>query len=498
MAAEVGPSFKWGALLRASKPKRVVLPDGTVKFIEESTDRQDLELIEYIRDNQMGVIVDSYKDVASAWKPGAKRPRYKHALVDLSAGYIDGIACLAVDRLTRRRDQVRPILNAMEEMGGRLFFLWDGLDTASDDPDTELKLHTLVARAEQEAERTSRRYKLAAQHRARRGLHQPSSRRPYGHNTEWNALVPHEAELLTEAAKRIVAGEAVFTVARDFTAREIPTATGKTLWRHSTLRETLLSARMIGKREYEGTLIELPDVPAIMPEHLWRQACEKLGAKYARLGRRESRQLSNLALCSLCGLALIGDSDSNRGNTPTYVCKKRPAEPGACGGTVIYAAALDTQVDGKIVAFLNDRPRVVALLEQNKRGGPKMAAIDTRYAELEDNKLALEDAAFNPPAGVKRLPRERYWELRTAIEQEQEALQRRRVVNREAEPLRAALKQSWTLDEWRAKPIEYRRAIIKLVTERVEVIKPARYGAKKGEKGAKFDPERVRVIFADE
>jgi hypothetical protein len=27
----------------------------------------------------MGVIVESYKDVASAWQPGAKRPRYKHA-----------------------------------------------------------------------------------------------------------------------------------------------------------------------------------------------------------------------------------------------------------------------------------------------------------------------------------------------------------------------------------------------------------------------------------
>jgi DNA invertase Pin-like site-specific DNA recombinase len=91
-----------------------------VKFVEESTDRQDLELLRHIRDNNMGVIIDSYKDVASAWKPGAPRPRYKHALVDLAAGRIDGIACLAVDRLTRRRDQVRPILNAMEKWGAAL------------------------------------------------------------------------------------------------------------------------------------------------------------------------------------------------------------------------------------------------------------------------------------------------------------------------------------------------------------------------------------------
>jgi DNA invertase Pin-like site-specific DNA recombinase len=106
-------------------------------------------------------------------EPTAKRPRYKHALVDLSSGHIDGIAVLAVDRLTRRTNQVRPILNALEEMGGRLFALWDELDTACNDPDhnTELRLHELVERAEREARRTSRRYKMLAEHRARKGLH---------------------------------------------------------------------------------------------------------------------------------------------------------------------------------------------------------------------------------------------------------------------------------------------------------------------------------------
>jgi hypothetical protein len=59
MVAEPGPTFRWGALLRASKPKRVILPDGTVKIIEESTDRQDLELLTHIREHNMGVVVDS-------------------------------------------------------------------------------------------------------------------------------------------------------------------------------------------------------------------------------------------------------------------------------------------------------------------------------------------------------------------------------------------------------------------------------------------------------
>jgi hypothetical protein len=93
-----------GVVLRRSN----LNADGT----EESTNRQEMELVHHIQ---------SYKDIASDWKPGAPRPRFKHALVDLASGTIDGIAVLCIGRLTRRRDQVRSILNALEEMGGRLF-----------------------------------------------------------------------------------------------------------------------------------------------------------------------------------------------------------------------------------------------------------------------------------------------------------------------------------------------------------------------------------------
>jgi hypothetical protein len=136
LVAEPGPLFRWGVLLRRSKFTRQVGANGEVILFEESTERQELELVWHIREQSMGVIVEVYKDIASGWKPGAPRPRFKHALVDLAAGKIDGIAVLNIDRLTRRKDQVRPVLNALEEMGGRLFSLEDELDTADDNPDS--------------------------------------------------------------------------------------------------------------------------------------------------------------------------------------------------------------------------------------------------------------------------------------------------------------------------------------------------------------------------
>jgi DNA invertase Pin-like site-specific DNA recombinase len=465
-----------------------------VKIIEESTDRQDLELIHHIRDNNMGVIVDSYKDVASAWQPGAKRPRYKHALVDLAAGYIDGIACLAVDRLTRRRDQVRPILNAMEEMGGRLFFLWDELDTASDDPDTELRLHELVARAEREAERTSRRYKLVAQHRARKGLHHPSGARPYGHTMDRRHLVGEEAEMLLLAARAVDQGRAVGAIAAEWTKRGIPTVAGGTVWHHKVLTRILVDARMIGKREYDGALIDIDYMPPILPEELWRGVRRKLLENRPTRGRGESRELTNIALCGICGLPLISQIDRAG---PVYLCKKRPSQPGACGGVVILVSALDAKVDEGVVAFLNDRQCAQALLDAHRLETPELASVDARYAELEDNKLALERAAFNPPQGVPRLPAERYWELGAEIEREQEQLQRRRYVNREAQPLKEALGQGWTVEEWRSRPLEWRRAVIGLVVERIEVMRKIGHGgAEKGHYGAVHNPDRIKVKLA--
>jgi DNA invertase Pin-like site-specific DNA recombinase len=495
MVAEPGPNFRWGVVLRKSKLKRTVNQYGKVELVAESIDHQELEVVSHIRDNNMGIIVEVYKDIASGWRPDAKRPRYKHALVDLSSGWIDGIAVLAVDRLTRRTNQVRPILNALEEMGGRLFALWDELDTAYDDPEhnTELRLHQLVERAEREARRTSKRYKMLADGRARRGLHHPGNLRPYGHTKDHRRLVDEEAEMLLQAARAVDQGKAVWAICEEWTQRGALTVEGKGHWDAKVLKRILVSPRMVGKREHEGALIDIAYMPPILPEELWRRVRRRLLENPPKRGRGASRELTNIALCGVCALPLVSGVDRAG---PMYLCKKRPSQPGACGGVVILVPNLDARVDQEVVAFLNDKQRAQALLNKHRLETREIAAIDARYAELEDNKLALERAAFNPPQGVKRLPTERYWTLRTEIEREQEQLQRRRIVNRDAQPLREALYHEWTPEEWGSKPLEWRRAVVRLVIERIEVMPTTQRGAAKGHLGAVHNPDRVKVKLA--
>jgi DNA invertase Pin-like site-specific DNA recombinase len=404
MVAEPGPNFRWGVLLRRSTLNKAIDHKGAVTRFENSTERQELEVVWYIREHNMGVIVDSYKDIASAWRPGAKRPRFKHALVDIAAGRIDGIAVLNIDRLTRRKDQVRPILNALETMGGRLFSLEDELDTADDSPEanTELRLYQLVDRAEREARRASERMRLAIKHRARKGLPHRGGNRPFGHSDDWRGLMAEEARLIQIAAQGIdTQVETPFSIARGWTEKGVPTPTGKTLWEPKNVAYLLRSPRLIAKRECEGVLYDMPGVPPILEEALWLRVREKLTAK-PKVGRRETRQLSNIALCSVCGLELVSGLENN--GAKVYVCKKRPSVPGACGSVNVRIDKLDSRVNAEVVAFLNDKVRAQALLDQHRLETPEIAAIDGRYAELEDGRLQLEEATFNPPRGQRKAP----------------------------------------------------------------------------------------------
>jgi DNA invertase Pin-like site-specific DNA recombinase len=463
-----------------------------VTVIEESTDRQDLELLSHIRDNNMGIVIDSYKDVASAWMPGAKRPRYKHALVDLAAGRIDGIACLAVDRLTRRRDQVRPILNAMEQMKGRLFFLWDELDTASDDPDTELRLHELVARAEREAERTSRRYKLVAQHRAQQRKISGGGTRPFGHSLDWFTIVPEEAEAIRDAAKRVLEGKGVYAIVQEWNLNG-PRPVKAEQWTTQVLKSILLQPRLVAKRDYGEDLFDLEGVPPILDEKTWERVCARLSEPKPHTGSSHThRLLSGIAQCGRCTVALRGGKNS-RYNKSIYVCPPKSRGEGSCGALCINSDPVDEIVSGKVVEWLSDKGNVNKLLALHSNG-PQDEALTRRIAEIND---ALVDLSY---LLAKRKIRTAEYEARwDELVAERADKTRQRTTTREAGILVEALTFEDVAEEWNARPLEWRRAIIRLCASRI-VVEPVgkTAGAQKGRSGFALDPERVQITFADE
>jgi site-specific DNA recombinase len=492
LAAEPGPSFRWAAILRRSR----LNPDGT----EGSTARQERAIQDYIKQNNMGRIVAFYSDIASAHNEKAKRPEFENALLDLKAGRIDGIIAWKVDRLTRRRSQVRKLLTLLEESGSRLATVVEGIDTA--DPAkreiTEIALAIYAGSAESESEAIGERVSLMHLDRARKGLVQPSSVRPYGHTVDWQALVPAEVKTLHEASERLFQGEASFSIAADFTARAIPKPSGKTHWNSNVLRRMLLSPRMVAKREYGGQLFDLEGVPSVFDQETWERLCGVLARRSVRSGPVETHLLSSIGRCGLCGRTLAYHT-AGRMSSPAYVCRPRFEGDAACRKISVSAPHAEQRITVLVVEFLADKERVTKLLR--RAAGPELDAIQDRIAELGDSLHALAEA-LNPPPGVPRMPLATYYEQAAIIEAERRELHKRMGVTRDAALLAEVLNFEDAAHEWETRSLHWKRTILKLITERI-VIEPRGKLLPKDDPRFRpgfngFDPERVQIAFADE
>lgn len=491
LAADPGPNFRWGAVLRRSR----LNPDGT----EGSTSRQERAIQDYLKTQNMGRVVAVYTDIASAYDDKARREDFANGLNDLEAGRIDGLIGWKVDRLLRRRSEARKLLTLLEKCGGRLATVVEGLDIA--DPAkreiTEIALAIYAGAAESESEAIGERVSLMHLDRARKGLVQPSSVRPFGHTDDWQDLVPAELKVLHEAAERLCQGEASFSIAADFTAREILKPSGKTHWNSNVLRRMLLSPRMVAKREYGGALYELEGVPPIFDEETWEKVRAVLASRTTRSGPVEQHLLSSIALCGVCGRPLAS-STSGRKSVKTYVCRPRFEGDDACRKISIFAPHVEQRVTSLVVDFLADKERVTKLLR--RAAGPELDAIHERIAELSDSLHALAQA-LNPPPGVPRLPLATYYEQAAIIEAERQELHKRMAVTREAALLAEVLGFEDAEKEWASRSLHWRRSILKLVTESI-VIEPRGKLLSKDDPNFRpgfnaFDPERVRVTFAD-
>jgi hypothetical protein len=158
-------------------------------------------------------------------------------------------------------------------------------------------------------------------------------------------------------------------------------------------------------------------------------------------------------------------------------------------------AHVDGEIANQVCEFLNDRERVMTLRRQHAQG-TELDALHDRQEELNESLIMLDEARFNPPPGHRRLPDDRYWAQLKAIEAEQDELNRRLAVTREATLLTETMGVDWTSELWGKQDLTWRRAILKLVTLSITLHKATKRGGTPGLYGMEFDPERVKVKFA--
>lgn len=203
-----------------------------------------------------------------------------------------------------------------------------------------------------------------------------AGRRPFGYAPDRVTLDPVEAEAIRRAVRRVLAGEAVSAIAREWNRTGPPTVRGVP-WSPSTLRRVLMSGRIAGWRERDGRLVERAAWAAVisLEEHLTLAAV--VGA---RLGRARSYLLSGLVVCGGCGRPMtsrpVVDASGKRRR---YACDRRR---GGCGEVGIDADRLEQHVLG-LMAGRSPAPA-------RSPGPGSVAILEARLDELADMFAAGE------------------------------------------------------------------------------------------------------------
>jgi len=409
---------------------------------------------------------------ASAYS-GRPRRDYARMLSEVSSGAIDAIVTWHNDRLHRSPKELEAFIDLVERYGGRLAVVAGG-DYDLTTPDGRLAARIVGAVARKESEDRSRRVR-------RKHLELAEQGKPAG-ELGWGVRCDEERELVREATGRMLSGQGLITIVRDWNRRGVPGPTARP-WGAPTLRRALLSARMAGLREHGvdpsgkalGSL-----TPAVWEAALDRQTWDQLRAVLLNPERATSfraptkRLLAGLIRCGVCGAPM--QSRPRDDHTKRYVCAGRRQG---------HQLAIVAEATGGVVAEY-----VLALLSTSQvrarlGGGTGVTAAEAELGQaLADLGSAqgrlhtLDDDYYVNGA----LAESRYRPVKAKLEREIDRL--RKVID--LATTRRVLLHPDPRSHWASADITQRRELIRLAVGRV-TIQAARRGV------PRFDPTRIDI-----
>lgn len=498
----------------------------------DSLERQEHDLREWATREGLSIRT-VWKDYGrSGYKPGVRREGFDSALAALAAQEVGTLAVWKLDRLTRQGMKViGELLESVAVSGGRLVFLRDGLDTANGAA-ARIPLGVLSELARGESENISLRVRSrkAADRRAGRYL---GGAAPYGYVvTTDRRLRPNEDPFVTitgptseyalarDLVRRVLDGDSLLAVARDWNAQNVPTRRGGT-WRPSTLSNVLrsptlngLMTEMVREAAADGTEAksirpyrdpETGEYISLMAEGFapiataseQARALSLMDGRLRRYGRgtgsvRTPKSLLGMvAKCDSCGRALTTFGDS-------YRCKRAFTDGSNCASPVsVSVGVLDDAVrrawSRRLAASEHDAgvlARVGArwLERFDPSSLHEHRELQQQIADAEERlSLAADDHYIRGT-----LDRDRFARVSTGLTERLGRLRARlaELPSPEAD-LSALLDPELSLPGIEAAPVAEARDLLRLVIEGVYVSRAPR-------RGARFSPqERIRFAWAE-
>jgi DNA invertase Pin-like site-specific DNA recombinase len=425
------------------------------------------------------IVAETYSDNDVSAYNGKARAAYQRLLADLEAGRRDAVICVDLDRLTRRPAELEHFMDLADRKKVALANVSGDTDLSTSDGQFKARIMGAVAR--QESQKKGERVSREAEQAARRGIAR-GSRRPFGFEDDKMTVRDAEAELIRDAARRVLAGETVPAIARDWNARRIPTPQAAPLgWSTTSVVTILRNPRIAGLRAHKGEIVADACWPAIVDRSTWETLQGRI-RRVARVGRPSTHLLSGIARCGRCGGPLWTSWRKTAAGkrVARYACVSRPGRA-SCGNLAVVAAPVDDLVRDMVIHALAGP--ALAKVRKARRSDDRAQAEAVRdLADAEERLEVLAELFASGELSRREFAAGRD-KAKERIAAATKVLDTHYGVRTDLPTDTAALREKWD-----AETIEWRRALIGTVVESVTV-KPVTMSTNV------FDVDRVEIVW---
>jgi site-specific DNA recombinase len=409
---------------------------------------------------------------------GKHRPGYEKLTAGLRDRRYDGLVVWHPDRLHRSPRELEGFIDLMEQTGASVVTVTAGdLDLAT--PEGRLTARIVGSVARKESEDKSRRLRRKHQELAEAGKVSGGGPRPFGYEADRLTICEPEAALIRDATERLLAGDTVRSIVRDWTDRGVPTVTGAH-WSSTTVKRLMTSARISGQREHQGRIVGPAVWPAIIdPDQSVRLRAVLRDPKRSNRTARPVRSylLSGFVVCGACGAKMTAQPVIRKGNKyRRYQCYK---DRGGCNRVGIGAEGVESLVVAAVTEVL-DSPALAKAVARTDEGPDPMIEIE----RLEARQVELAEEY-----GAGRLSMIEWRAARGAVEAQLATARAALRVDTERHASAELVGQGSALAErWESLNIDQRRAIVGAVVDSVTIAPTSRANNR-------FDPERVGIVW---
>jgi DNA invertase Pin-like site-specific DNA recombinase len=416
-------------------------------------------------------IVDVIREVESSYDNIGGRPGFARLVDMVRSGACDVVAARHPDRFSRDDVESAMFRRDLEKAGVLMVTSHGDVDVASPAGAMMATITSAVATYESavKRERLLRKHEQLAAAGRRSG----GGTRGYGYRGPAGCdVVEAEAVVISEVARRLLAGCSINGEVSRLNAEAVPSATGG-LWTRASLFRMMTSARISGRREHRGQITAVGTWPAIISPH----DSDRLRA-IAETNRRRPRRASRrylltggLARCGVCQTALVAQprDDGRR----SYTCARGA---GGCGKVRILSEPLEAWV-AEAVAVAVDAGRLGALVTPADEASAAQAAARLRGIEERVAVLAVD-------FGRGLLPEAGYREALAVLDADRRAAHAE--IDAVAAPDPLADVTDPLRDAWPALDVAQRRAVVERLVDAV-VVSPAVKGRNR------FDADRLAL-----